>query len=318
MAESEGVSNIAYKSRLSNFRLLAELIRRRSAADVYHGHSLMSIPLMLTSRPYVAHFHGSDVREVVDSDTRLGMLLRLAMRRAAHVVHCTEDLAEPIFRAGVDPVNMTWLPNPIDTFRFCPGGREGQEATNEDFTILHPQPVQEVRKNDLFFEAFIRVARDHAGVRLVWVQHPRFLEAQSRAEEKLTVAGVMTQVKKVARISPELMPDLLNSADVVVDWFNRDLPAVSQTSLEAMACGRPVIAGLPLDHSSYLHESGILPGGTVDTIEASLRQLLSRPESVAQLGRQGREWVENHHGCPVVLRKLTQVYSSVLGEKYEV
>ncbi len=313
MAESEGVTELPYKNRSSNLRLLAKLVQSRGTADIYHGHSLMSILLMLTCRPYIAHFHGSDIHEVASSDTYLGRALRLAMRKATHVLHCTHDLAPSIIAAGVDPANMTWLPNPIDTDRFCRITPETKPFPDGGFTILHPQPVREERRNRLFFEAFAQVAREHADLRLVWFKHKRSGERHSQLEGFLRESGVIGQVHQMSRVAPKEMIECINSADVVVDWFNRDLPAVSQTCMEALACECPVIAGLPLDETHYLHDSGALAGGTVDEIEGSLRKILGDPEGRRELGRRGRAWVQCHHGFAAVREKLRTVYSRVLG-----
>ncbi len=312
MSAADGVTEIPYKSRRSNFRLLAKLIRSRGTADVYHAHSLMSILLMCSARPYVAHFHGSDVHEVASSDTRLGQLLRLAMRRAAHVLHCTHDLAPPIVAAGVAPENMTWLPNPIDTDRFSRTAPTKDLFPHAGLTILHPQPVRKERRNGLFFEAFVRVARQNPDTKLLWFQHERSGTDHAYYVDYLRQAGVLDQVHQMPRVEPAQMSEYLSAADVVVDWFNRDLPAVSQTCMEALACERTVIAGLPVDKTHYLHDSGVLAGGTVDEIEGSLRLLINEPHGQQERGRKGRAWVQHHHGFDAVREKLRIVYSRAL------
>lgn len=309
------VQQLPYRGRLSNLRLALELCHQRGRFDLYHGHSLMSVLLLATNRPYVAHFHGSDVHEVACSDSALGATLRLAMRKAAHVLYCTHDLAAPIMAAGVDSAYMTWLPNPIDTERFQAGPTHVDLRKGSGFVVFHPQPVRRERRNELFFEAFIRVAASHPELRLCWVRHARSGDRHGAMEERLQTSGVMAQVRQIPRIDPADMPAYLNGADVVVDWFNRDQPAVSQTCMEALACERPVIAGIPEDPDHYLHESGVLPGGSVEEIEASLRTLLIDPDRGARLGRQGREWVARYHGYQAVHDRLWQVYRNVLGEK---
>ncbi len=309
--EADTVRQIPCRSRLSNLRLYKSLLGARREYDVYHGHSLMAPMLLASCRPFVAHFHGSDIRQVAGSQTPMGMALRRAMRSAGHVIHSTVELGPMIQALGVDEDRLSWLPNPIDTVRFTPGRCEVDLRQGSEFVVFLPQPLVEVRRSHLLFEAFCRVATRRPEIRLSWIAHPGTIARNHQMQDLLEKAGVAHQATRLDPIPPVAMVDHYRAADAVADWFNADLPAISQTAMEAMACERPVIMSLPADPSDYLNSSGALPGNSSELIEASLERLVDDPPLRVQMGRTHREWVCNHHDMTRVGQQLAAIYESL-------
>lgn len=305
------VDRIIYRGFQSNLKILPKLFWNHWNSDLFHGHSMMNILLMFTGKPYVAHFHGSDVREVSRASTLAGFFLRRSMLRARHVLYCTKDLEADLNRIGVEARKRTWLPNPINLQVF-------RKTTSVDLpckfktVIFHPQRVQPVRRNDLFFRAFARIAPDYSEVGVLWVDHPSSGEHHQQMERLIRELGIRDRCELIPRIEPDRMVGFFNAVDIVADFFNREIPAVSQTILEAMCCEKPVIAAIPDDTSNYLHGSPVLAGGSVEEIEGSLRFLLERRECWPQLGRNGRKWVSRFHSFEVVQKRLEEVYRMAL------
>ncbi len=309
--EARNVRQIPYMGGLGNLRLYGNLLNARGKFDVYHSHSLMAPMLLASCRPFVASFHGSDVREVAGSRTAMGAALRRSMRSAEYVLYTTVELGPMIRALGVDEERTVWLPAPIDTSRFAPGPTDVDLGQGSKFAIFLPQPLVDVRRPHLFFEAFARVAAERPDVHLSWIAHPRTAARNQEMRELLETAGVAAQTTMLTPIPPPDMVGYYRAADAVADWFNADLPAVSQTALEAMACGRPVIMSLPTDSENYLNSSGALPGNNVGLIESSLRRLVDAPQLRVQSGSTGREWVREYHDMPKVGRQLVAIYQSL-------
>ena len=84
---------------------------------------------------------------------------------------------------------------------------------------------------------------------------------------------------------------------------------------EAMACERPVV--MAFDRA--LHDWCFpVPPPIVDarderTVAEALARLAADPGERARLGREGRAWVERHHGWRLVAERQRAIYEEVLG-----
>ncbi|MGQ0574835.1 MAG: glycosyltransferase [Pseudonocardia sp.] len=127
--------------------------------------------------------------------------------------------------------------------------------------------------------------------------------------------GVGDRVRFVGPVARADVPALLRSADAVVcvPWY----APFGIVALEAMACGRPVVAGAV--------------GGLVDTVvdgvtgvlvaprrprelAAALRALLASPSSIAALGSAGRDRAVVRYGWDRIAAATADVYDQVRGE----
>ncbi|MEM9989904.1 MAG: glycosyltransferase family 4 protein, partial [Pseudomonadota bacterium] len=91
--------------------------------------------------------------------------------------------------------------------------------------------------------------------------------------------------------------------------------------LEAMACGKPVIAtdwGGPQDYITA--ETGILvpptsPDQLVQGLTAAMEKLIAAPETAVAIGERGRARIENHFSWAAKCEAMLKIYNSVLTEK---
>lgn len=112
------------------------------------------------------------------------------------------------------------------------------------------------------------------------------------------------------------VPALMNHIRVFCLTSNYE--GMPNVILEAMAAARPVVAtrvgGVP-----ELVEDGItgflVEPGDVDGFACAVRKLLEDPELAEKMGRAGREKVEQEFGCEQAVRRLTDLYLTVLREK---
>jgi D-inositol-3-phosphate glycosyltransferase len=131
-----------------------------------------------------------------------------------------------------------------------------------------------------------------------------------------TAEGVADRVHFVGRVAPAEMPALLRSADVVAC-----LPAYEPfglVPLEAMACGRPVVAsrvgGLAdtvVDGHTGLH----VPPGDADAAARAIGALLADPARAGRMGRAGRARAEACYGWDRVATATEAVYRDVLATR---
>lgn len=113
------------------------------------------------------------------------------------------------------------------------------------------------------------------------------------------------------------LPEYYSSANIVV------LPSLLSESfgivlIEAMACGRPVIASnLPGLRSVVTDEmEGLLvPPGDSDALAEKIRFLLDNPQKQRELGIRGRAKVESKYAWPQIIPRLIRMYEEVLGAR---
>lgn len=93
------------------------------------------------------------------------------------------------------------------------------------------------------------------------------------------------------------MRSLYGRASVVVVAVRHNLHLSGLTTiLEAMACGRPVVATATpgMDHYLRPGETGLLVGPDPDAIANAVEELLQEPDRGRELGRRGREVLEDN------------------------
>jgi D-inositol-3-phosphate glycosyltransferase len=125
--------------------------------------------------------------------------------------------------------------------------------------------------------------------------------------------GVESRVRMVPQVPRGEVPALLRSADVVVTtpWYE----PFGIVPLEAMACGRPVVAsavGGMLDTVVPGDTGLLIPPRDVDALSAALQQLLSRPDLRRRYGRLGVERARIHYSWRSVAERTARAYALTL------
>lgn len=209
------------------------------------------------------------------------------------------------------------IPNGIDTTKYSPsldgisaassGLRHG--ARHVAVIVGH---LSEVKGYPTFFKAAARVVRRMDSVAFLVVGeemvHTGYRDHLERLVQSLGIAHCTHFLgwrKDVA--------DVLRAADVMV------LPSHAEglplAVLEAMACGKPVVAtpvnGVP--EAVIDGGTGILvaPGDDEALAEALIR-LFDQPEVARQMGSEGRRRVETHFSLGRFVKEIEALYDDVL------
>jgi glycosyltransferase involved in cell wall biosynthesis len=192
---------------------------RRTQPDVIYAHYLVPPGLIAAAsgRPFVVTAHGGDVRNA-RSSLSIGLLTRVVVRRASAVICVSQYVRE---RLGV---RAEVIDCGVDTDRFRPTPR----APGDGPRFLFVGSLSERKNVGRLMRAFARLGE---GSLTIIGAGP--LEAQLRAAAP---AGV----RFTGRRTPEGVLLALRGHDVVC------LPSLEepqgQAMLEALACGRPVVA----------------------------------------------------------------------------
>lgn len=207
------------------------------------------------------------------------------------------------------------IPNGIDTGCFVPASSNDvmlsiRAGARHVVAILGH--VSEVKGYPAFVEAAALVARAHPDCRFVAVGgetvQPGFTKyLQDRVRElglgdRFAFLGFRTDVERV-----------LAAVDVVV------LPSLSEgfplAILEAMACGKPVIAtsvgGVP--EAVADGETGLLvPPGQVGDLAQAIDRLLRNPDLCQRLGRAARDRVQRCFSVELFAARVQTLYDELL------
>ncbi|MBO9370914.1 MAG: glycosyltransferase family 4 protein [Chloroflexi bacterium] len=229
--------------------------------------------------------------------------------------HAASCRMAPLFRCPSDVIEV---PNGVDTDHFHPDvdGREVRrrygipEALRLVLFVGSLDRAHHFKGAGYLLRAFARMGDERAGLMLVGDGD---LKPSLVALAK--TLGIARRVWFVGTVPHRDLPPCYAASDLVV------LPSFPPESfgmvlIEAMACGRPVLAhSIPGVRSVVRDgEDGLLarPGDMNDLVE-KMRALLEDPQRRAQMGRQGRARVEAEYAWPRIIPRLVQAYQEALG-----
>ncbi|ALG10498.1 glycosyltransferase [Kibdelosporangium phytohabitans] len=290
--------------------------------DVVHAHFWMSgLASILATRglkvPVVQTFHALGTvkkryqREADTSPVERIPIERLVANRAARIAAtCTDEVGE-LTRLGVPRDRISVVPCGVDADMFSPGG------TVDPHRIVATGRLV-ARKG---FDTIIAALAALPGVELVIAggppgdrldTDPQAGRLRRHAEEW----GVADRVRLVGSVSRSDMPQLLRSAAVVVctPWYE----PFGIVPLEAMACGRPVVASAVggLIDTVVHNVTGLhVPPRSSRALAASLNQLLHDKVMNESYGMAGRDRAVARYTWSRVARDTAAAYTRVCGDR---
>ncbi|WP_054966369.1 TIGR03088 family PEP-CTERM/XrtA system glycosyltransferase [Thiohalorhabdus denitrificans] len=293
--------------------------------DLVHTRNLAAIEAQLPAalagvRRRVHGEHGWDMADLGGASRRYRMLRRALRPLVHHFIPLSLDLEDYLGGAiGVPPERMTRICNGVDVGRFRPVGDGGALRGRAGFPPAAPVigwvGRMEGEKDPLaLVRAFIRVAGDEeegeTKARLVMLGDGSL---RGQAREELEAAGLAHRAWLPGERADvaEILPDL----DLFV------LPSlaegISNTVLEAMACGVPVVATRVGGNPELIvdGETGVLvPPGDPRALGEALAEALADPDRRAAMGRASRARAEERYSIEAMVAAYLGVYRRLLGQ----
>lgn len=311
-------------------RLYPALLRtlRELQPDIVHTRNLAALEMQPAAwwagvRARVHGEHGRDVEDVDGSNRKLQWVRRAYRPFVQQYIALSRDLAGYLGqRVGVPASRITQIYNGVDARRFSPPESRqpipGCPFTEPGlFLVGTVGRMQTVKAQPLLARAFVQALHEAPALRdrlrLVLVGDGAL---RAECEAVLRDGGVADSAWLAGERSD--VPDVMRGLDCFV------LPSlaegISNTILEAMACGLPVIAtavGGNADLVSAGTSGEIVPAGDVPALARALREWASAPERAKAAGREGRRIIEQRFSLDAMVGAYEGVYRRVLGAGQE-
>lgn len=210
----------------------------RAKGDVYHVHYLLQdcyIASKFRKKPLIGHAHGSDLRTSLNHPL-WGRILKHNLERCNNVIVSTPDVLSIANQFRKD---AEYLPNPVNSELFFPKPIVPNDVKKK--VLIASDSNWCVKGTDIAIRALSEI-KDEVDVSII----------EYGVDFGKTVA-LASSLGLSLNILPKASHDRLNeyywNADVVVDRFK--LGSLGMVSLEAIACGRPVITYVSSNYPEY-------------------------------------------------------------------
>jgi glycosyltransferase involved in cell wall biosynthesis len=285
---------------------------------VWLAHRLFHVPYLVSYHndvqlaghlKFVAPAHHALMGQRIVSDARRLLFTTLEYGRSSYIAHLAE-------RSTTQEI-----PNGVDIQRFQPG-LDGSSVRNRfgltanDCSILFVGGLDRphyFKGVTVLLDALSRLPNPH--IQLVIVGDG---DLRPSFERRTAELGLSNRVHFLGRAPDAELPMYYAAADLLV------LPSVTRGEafglvlLEAMACGRPVIASdLPgVRHVVRTTGGGeLVRAGDAAALAAAMARLAANPTLRQTLGQRGRAGVEQNYTWPTIAERLEAAYYAVLHDR---
>jgi glycosyltransferase involved in cell wall biosynthesis len=305
-------------------------ILRSAPFDVVHANWLLpAAPIVAwalrgSGLPMVVSCHGSGVF-LAEKRAWAARAARSALRRAAALTACSQDLTRRVAALGAGPTPQ-WIPYGVDIERFRPLDAERRAADRaifaQRFGLPSADPWVLAVGRLVYKKGFGNLVRAMAGVR-ARVPTARLLIAGDGPlrDELLRAAaehGVTDGVHLVGAVSHADLPELYAAADIVavpsVHGPGGNVDGLPNVFLEGLASGTAVVAsrvgGIP-DIGREGENVALVEEGDVEGLVEAIAGLLADDTRRRALGAAARADAEARLGWEHVAERFEQLYEAV-------
>ncbi|MEU3727528.1 glycosyltransferase, partial [Streptomyces sp. NPDC031705] len=277
--------------------------------DLIHSHFWMSGLASLTAArelrlPMLHTYHALGTvkkRHQGGADTsppsRIGLEREIGIGCDRVVATCRDEVAE-LERMGVPADKADVVPCGVDTERFRPDGPVAERGTRHRHRLLQIGRLVPRKGAAVSVAALARLPE--AELVIAGGPEPGRLDDDPevrRLRDLARTAGVADRVRFLGAVPCADVPAVLRSADVVL--CPADYEPFGIVPLEAMACGRPVVAsavGGQLDTDADGETGRLVPPGDPAALADAVAGLLADPGLREAYGAAGRRRVTSRFG----------------------
>lgn len=200
------------------------------------------------------------------------------------------------------------IPNPVEPF--SKNGLEGHNR-NSSRKILFLSRIHPKKGLDLLLQAMKELLKRHHDAELIvaGTGSPEYVKEVKKLTRSL---GLLDRVQFLGFIEGEKKQKLFQEATLLA------LPSYDENFgmaiAEAMASGLPVLVsdqvGIWPDIQEY--NAGVVVRCEVDSIKNGLEKLIENPELSSEMGKRGKQLVQDRYSSEKVARQLLALYHEIL------
>lgn len=210
----------------------------RAKADVYHAHYLLQdcyIAARLGKKPLIGHAHGSDLRVSLNH----ALWRRIITHNLKHCEKVLVSTPDVLNKARQFRADAEYFPNPVDFTQFYPKPIEAHERRKR--VLIASDSNWNVKGTDIAIRALNRIKND------VDLSIIGYGSDFSRTMSLASSLGIHLNV--LPKVPHNRLNEYYWNSDVVIDRFK--LGSLGLVSLEAIACGRPVVTYVSSEFEEY-------------------------------------------------------------------
>jgi glycosyltransferase involved in cell wall biosynthesis len=294
--------------------LWAVLVHGRDV-DVVHGHRLypMGLAAVLTGlvlrRRSVVTSHGSGLHTVaLSGPLNKRWWTRFSLRQATRLITVSRDLSRIAGELGVSEARRRYIPNGVDLAQFQLGDARAPRAR---LGLAEGAPVfvclgyfMPVKGHAVLVKAFARLVEKRPEAVLVLAGDGPLLEEMKR---QAAGAGVGERVRFLGAVNHATVVPWLQACDaLVLPSFHEGTPLVV---LEAMACGKPVVATSVGGTSEVVKDEryGLLvPAGDDEALARAMEEATRRTWDVTILRARAGDY-----SWPRIVDQICDLYADM-------
>ncbi|MFN0090304.1 MAG: glycosyltransferase [Acidimicrobiales bacterium] len=295
---------------------LVELAHRVvGGVDAIHGyfaHRPAEVAMLAAERlglPFGFSVHALDMRKVEPAE------LRRRAAAAAIVLTCNTDALAAL---GAEGVNAHLVPHGVDLDRFASAGFA--ERTKSGVRLLAVGRLVEKKGFTTLLDAMALLGDLDISLTIVG-DGPEGESLHAHIEH----LGIAHRVRLLGRTTHDELPGIFRNADVVVAPsvvdHNGDRDGLPNVVLEAMACGRPLVASDVAAIASAItsdHNGMLVPPADPDALARVIRSLATDPARRTRLASAARRTAEQHfelgHCTTQFCELLTGAFTPLLAQ----
>ncbi|MDI3501049.1 MAG: hypothetical protein PWP22_820 [Thermoanaerobacter sp.] len=309
---------------------LFEELDKEENFDIVHSQSIAGygvVEYCQLNKPLIVTLHGTHLNEIksaLSSKSMKGFALAFylifkrlidrsdkeLLQKDVKVITVSYELYKDVkeqYKISED--KLVVIPNGVDTNRFKPMNvddlREKMSLTNEKI-ILSVGRIEKQKGYHLLIKLLPEILKTH-DVKLVIVGTGSYLPNLKKLAVKL---GVSDNVIFVGKVSDNELPKYYNLADVFAFPTLR-IEGLPYVILEAMACGKPVVAsrigGIPTVIENG-KEGLLVKPNDLENLKDKLLMLLEDEKMAKKLGKNAREKVVRKFSVDKMIDSTVRLY----------
>lgn len=308
--------NFPYAHRLQQLFDVMRLAQHYDLLQAYNYDVVLCLAQL--RKPFIAFCVGGDLNVTALKRSWIGTLMRMAYRQARFVFYSNINMLDTVHKLNLK--NARYMPLAVDIEKFAPLSSQDMASLRKklgldmEFVCFSPTRHDwQVKGNDKLILAWARLVSlaEGSSVRLVLCEWGNDLGKSKKLIDQL---GLAPTVLWQPLMNKDRIREFYGAADVVLDQFH--LGAFGLTTLEAMACGKPVIMNCNLDLASrfYPEPFPVCSADSIESIAQYLTMLLEKPSLHQVLGDKARAWVERYHNPEIIISEHLKAYQEVLDD----